>query len=101
MPNSFEVQSSMFKVLAAAFVGCLVAGFTAVAADSWRSLPLIDNGKVAADWQQAGWGTMVVEGDAIRTEPSERGLGLAVYTKEKFGNCEIRVVYRPKNARCN
>src|SRR3954467_6593108 len=44
---------------------------------------------------------MVVEGDAIKTEPSEKGLGLLVYTKEKFGNCQIRIVYRPQDNRDN
>src|SRR5207248_972732 len=71
------------------------------AEEPWRSLPLIENGKVSAEWQQAGWGKMVEEGEAIRTEPSEKGLGLAVYTKEKLGNCQIRIVYRPRNQRCN
>ena len=73
----------------------LIVSLAAFAAD-WRSLPLIENGKVAPEWQQAGWGKMVVEGDAIRTEPSEKGLGVLVYTKEKFGNCQIRIVYRPQ-----
>jgi hypothetical protein len=84
-----------------AFIGCLVTAALHAADDAWRALTLIQDGKVAAEWQQAGWGKMVVEGDAIRTEPSEKGLGLAVYTKEKLGNCQIRVVYRPKNERCN
>lgn len=72
------------------------------AADAdWRLLPLIQNGQVAPDWQQAGWGKFVVEGDVIRTEPDEKGLGLLVYTKERLGNCQIRIVYRPKDARSN
>src|SRR5262245_548175 len=84
------------------FIFCLLAAASVTAADQpWRSLPLIENGKVAAEWQHAGWGKMVVEGDAIRTEPSEKGLGLLVYAKEKFGNCQIRIVYRPQTARSN
>src|SRR5205814_2925718 len=61
----------------------------------------IQNGQVAPDWQQAGWGKFVVEGDTIRTEPSEKGLGVLVYMKERLGNCQIRIVYRPKDARSN
>lgn len=80
------------------FVVTLDSG--AIAAD-WRSLPLIKDGKVAPEWQQAGWGTFVVEGDAIRTEPSEKGLGVLVFTKEKLGDCQIRIVYRPQSVRCN
>jgi Domain of Unknown Function (DUF1080) len=84
-----------------------IAGLVTVAfasgllAADWRALPLIQNGQVAPDWQHAGWGKMVVEGGVIRTEPSENGLGLLVYTKEKLGNCQIRIVYRPQHARSN
>lgn len=67
----------------------------------WRSLPLIENGQVASSWQHVGWGKLVVAGDAIRTEPDQRGLGVLVYTPEKFGNCQIRVVYRTDDARDN
>ncbi len=77
-----------------------LASSTATAAE-WRSLPLIQNGQLAPDWQHAGWGKMVVEGDAVRTEPDEKGLGLLVYTKEKLGDCQIRIVYRPQDARDN
>src|SRR6266436_1011388 len=92
----------IMRCICTLLTGVLISGFsTGVTAAEWRSLPLIQNGHVAADWQQAGWGKFVVEGDAIRTEPSEKGLGLLVYMKEKLGNCQIRVVYRPKNANCN
>jgi hypothetical protein len=70
-------------------------------AADWRELPLIRNGQVAPEWQHAGWGKMVVEGNTIRTEPDEKGLGLLVYTKEKFGDCQIRIVYRPQDNRDN
>ena len=70
-------------------------------AADWRAIPLIKDGQIAPDWQQAGWGQFVVEGDSIRTEPSEKGLGLWVYTREPLGNCQIRIVYRPTTARAN
>jgi hypothetical protein len=91
------LRSFSLHLLAA--ISCLITS-PLVAAD-WRELALIKDGKVAPDWQHAGWGQMVVEGDAIRTDPSQRGLGLLVYTKEKFGNCQIRIVYRPQDARDN
>src|SRR5262245_9166938 len=78
----------------------LVLASISPAAD-WRELPLIKDGRVAPEWQHAGWGQMVVEGDAIKTDPSEKGLGLLVYTKEKFGNCQIKIVYRPQDNRDN
>jgi Domain of Unknown Function (DUF1080) len=71
------------------------------AKDDWRELPLIDGGKVAADWKHVGFGKLVIDGDAVRTECDERGLGLAVWTKEKLGNCQIRVVFRTKDAKSN
>jgi len=91
----------MVRVLSFAFLVFGVSVNCATADEPWRNLPLIVNGKVAAEWQHAGWGKMVVEGDVIRTEPDERGLGLLVNTKEKLGNCQIRIVYRPQNARSN
>jgi hypothetical protein len=71
------------------------------AEDAWHPLPLVENGQVAAAWKHVGFGKLVVDGDAVRTECDERGLGLAVWTKEKLGNCQIRVVFRTKDARSN
>jgi len=86
----------------AVWISLLTLAITSqLSAAEWRSLPLIKDGKVAPEWQQAGWGKFVVEGDAIRTEPDERGLGVLVYTKEKLGDCQIRIVYRPQDARDN
>ena len=67
----------------------------------WRSLPLIKDGKVDPAWVQVGWGAFAVEDGTLRTEPDEKGLGLLLYPKEKFGDCQIRVVYRPKDAKSN
>jgi hypothetical protein len=75
----------------------------ALAADepSWRTIPLIENGKVAARWEHIGWGAFTPAEGALRTDCDERGMGLLVYTREKLGDCQIRVVYRPENARSN
>jgi hypothetical protein len=54
----------------------------------WR--PLF-NGKDLDGWEHIGPGKMVVEDGLIRTEG---GMGLLWYTKEKFGNCVLRVVYK-------
>jgi hypothetical protein len=78
-----------------------VLGPPAAAAESWRPLPLVENGQVAGGWKHVGFGKLVVDGDAVRTECDERGLGLAVWTKEKLGNCQIRVVFRTKDRRSN
>src|SRR5262245_41418844 len=80
---------------------CAVAGGNDDPADGWRSLPLIKDGKVDPAWVQVGWGGFVVEDGSLRTECDEKGLGLRLYREEKFGNCQIRVIYRSKDAKSN
>jgi acetyl esterase/lipase len=57
-------------------------------ADSWRAL---FDGKSLDGWEHVGPGKMVVEDDLIR---AEGGMGLLWYTKEKLGDCTLRVVYK-------
>jgi hypothetical protein len=79
----------------------LLALVSVAIADDWRALPLIDDGKVSPEWQHVGFGKLVVDGDSVKTECDERGLGLAVWTKEKLGDCQIRVVFRTEHERSN
>lgn len=71
------------------------------AGPGWRTLPLITNGKVDEGWSHVGWGGFSVDEGALRTDCDPKGLGLLVYKKEKFGNCQIRVVYKAKEAKSN
>jgi hypothetical protein len=62
---------------------------------TWR--PLF-NGKDLEGWTQVGPGRFVVENGVLKTEG---GMGLLWYTREKFGNTTLRIVYRapqPRNA---
>jgi hypothetical protein len=68
---------------------------------AWKALPLVKDGKVDPAWLQVGYGRFVVEDCALRTEPDEKGLGLLLYRPEKFGDCQLRVVYRAKDAKSN
>src|SRR5581483_4821782 len=68
---------------------------------SWRMLPLIEGSRVADHWKQIGWGRFAVDGDSLRTDCDEKGMGLLLYDKEKFGNCQIRVVFKAKDAKSN
>lgn len=68
---------------------------------AWRPLPLIEDDKVAEGWCHVGWGGFVVEEGALRTACDPRGLGLLVYAEERFGDCQIRVVFRSQEARSN
>lgn len=69
--------------------------------DGWRSLPLIKDGKVDPAWVQVGYGQYVVDGDAIRSDCDERGLGLLLHKAEKLGDCQLKVVYKSKDAKSN
>lgn len=68
---------------------------------AWRSLPLIENGVIAPGWVQIGWGGFVVDEGTLRTECDPRGLGLLVFRAERFGDCQLRVVFKAKEAKSN
>jgi hypothetical protein len=86
--------------LIAGTVTCLAEGGQP-AERPWRPLPLIKDGKVDPSWAHVGWGGFAVDGDALRTECDEKGMGLLVYRKERFGDCQIRVVYKPRDGKSN
>jgi hypothetical protein len=67
----------------------------------WKSLPLVAHGHVAKGWRHIGWGGFVVDGESLRTDCDPRGLGLLVYEKEQFGNCQVRIVFKAKDAKSN
>lgn len=49
------------------------------------------NGKNLLGWEHVGPGKFVIEDGMLKTEG---GMGLLWYTKRKFGNCVIRVIYK-------
>jgi hypothetical protein len=61
----------------------------------WR--PLFD-GKSLGGWEHVGPGSMILEDGALRTKG---GMGLLWYTREKFGDCVIRVVYKTTDKSSN
>ena len=71
------------------------------AGTEWRVLPLVAGGKIDAAWRQVGWGGFVVDQGVARTQVAARGMGLLVFTREKFGDCEIRIVYRGEKPESN
>jgi hypothetical protein len=80
----------------------LCASFAASGAEAeWKTLPLIKDGKVDPAWVHVGYGSFVVDDGALRTECDPKGLGLLVYSKERLGNCQIRVVFKTKDERAN
>jgi hypothetical protein len=71
------------------------------AADGWRNLPLIKDGRVAPEWAFLGYGKFSVDNGTLRTDCAPEGLGLLIYRKEPLGNCQLRVVFKTKDARSN
>jgi hypothetical protein len=69
-------------------VACLVSDVLAKDQEPWR--PLF-NGKDLTGWEHVGPGGFTVENGLLKTEG---GMGLLWYTRERFGNATIRVVYR-------
>lgn len=56
------------------------------------------NGKDLADWKHVGKGTYILEDSMLH---GKGGMGLLYYTKEKFGNCTIKVVYKMQKENSN
>ncbi|MBS1935297.1 MAG: DUF1080 domain-containing protein [Bacteroidetes bacterium] len=62
---------------------------------NWRQL---FNGKDLSGWKQVGDGSHYVEDGLIA---SHGGMGLLYWTKEKFSNCTIRVVFKMQKFNSN
>lgn len=112
IPRQSAVTSSPFRLCSlrcllfhsfCPLLFALVSLQAARAADEqpWRTIPLVQDGKVAEGWAHIGWGQMTPVDGALRTDCDERGMGLLVYTREKLGNCQVRVVYRPQDEKSN
>lgn len=82
---------AVLLLLSVSVVPALAQADEAQAAKSngeWRQL---FNGKDLEGWEHVGPGRFVIEDGALK---SEGGMGLLWYTKEKFGNSVIRVVFK-------
>lgn len=100
--NSTCAWLSLLTAAALLGGGCQTRqGQEAGAEPAWRPLPLITNGKLDPRWVFLGYGEFVVDDGALRTDCDPRGLGLLVYQRERFGNCQIRLVFKTKDARSN
>lgn len=97
-----RVTLPTFVVLLAALLVKLTAADEAPDATAWRSLPLVRDGKIDPAWTHLwGGGFVVTNEGAVRTACTDEGMGLLLYTKEKIGNCQIRVVFRAQDSKSN
>lgn len=76
---------------------CVLCGVLMGSAESQEWKPLF-NGKDLTGWKHVGPGEMTVENGLIQTHG---GMGLLYWTGQKFGNCQIRVVFRMRDENDN
>jgi hypothetical protein len=81
------------------FFCCAVLGMIAMPVKAQNSgwKPLF-NGKNLAGWEHVGPGAFTLVDGMLKTHG---GMGLLWYTKQKFGNCKIRVVYKMQDQNGN
>src|SRR5678816_1468019 len=101
IPIPRAVSLALAPICFSAWLGVGNVSAAPSADPSWRSLPLVTNGQVDTNWVHVGWGGFVVDEGVLRTECAAQGLGLLVYARERFGNCQLRVVYKAKEPKCN
>src|SRR4051794_17526086 len=76
----------------------LAAGDETQSHRPWRTLPLVTNGAIDPHWKHLWGGGFSVIGDgSLRTDCDDAGMGLLLYTEERFGDCQIRVVFRTED----
>ena len=89
---------SGIRLVAALGFLCVAAASQAASAqanEEWRN---IFDGTSMDGWKHVGPGRFVLLNGEMKTEG---GLGLLYYEREKFGNCDLRVVYRLDTSRDN
>jgi hypothetical protein len=102
LTSILRVVAVRFTIIATFFVACSALDAAEPGTEpAWRALPLIADGKVDPNWAHVGYGGFSVDDGALRTEPAAKGLGLLVYQKERLGNCQVRIVFKTKETKCN
>jgi hypothetical protein len=76
----------------------LAWGASAAPAQAQGEARQLFDGKTLDGWEHVGPGKFVVEDGQLRTEG---GMGLLWYSREKLGDCVIRVVYKTGTERSN
>lgn len=90
------------SALALACALAALAGPSSAADDEQGWKPLFDGKPLdRSSWTHVGGGDVVYEDGVLRTANDAGGLGILLYTKEPLGDCQIRVVYRTKDAKDN
>jgi hypothetical protein len=89
--SAYDEGMFCLRVLVASVVAAvLMAGGGQASAQEAQARPLFD-GRSLDGWTHVGKGRVYVEDGLLKTEG---GMGLLWYSREKLGNCILRVVYR-------
>lgn len=72
----------------------LLLTFTSVCAAQTGDWVKIWNGKDMSGWEHVGGGAFLLDNGMLKTTGPKGQLGLFWYTREKLGNCVVRVVYK-------
>lgn len=90
-------------VVSIVVAACAVLSAAPPHADAdWRELPLVQDGEIHPDWTHLWGGSFAVfEDGTLRTKCTDEGMGVLLYTRERFGNCQIRVVFRCRDLKSN
>jgi len=67
------------------------ANASAAPSERWEQLW---NGRDTSGWEHVGAGEFLIEDGALKATGPKGKLGLFWYTREKLGNCVLRVVYK-------
>jgi hypothetical protein len=89
-----STRSVVLVVLALVVIGCRTRK---VETDSAGWKPIF-NGRTREGWQMVGPGELRLEKGELVTYG---GMGMLWYSKEKFGDCRIRVIFKPTTGRDN
>ena len=94
--SSFATRAAITLLCATTlFLTACKTGNDAATRHGWRQL---FNGKDTEGWQMTGPGELKLENGELVTYG---GMGLFWYTRERFADCRIRVVFQPTGARDN
>jgi len=81
----------IFKGSLAVLVLALFGSVCTAQTGNWEK---IWNGKDMSGWEHVGGGAFLLQDGLLKTSGPKGQLGLFWYTREKLGNCVVRVVYK-------
>jgi hypothetical protein len=92
---AFYLAGCLLLALAPLLLSCKYASSPSKPVPQWRAL---FNGRSTDGWQMTGPGEFKLQNGELVTHG---GMGMLWYTREKFSNCQVRVVFKPTDEKDN